>query len=92
MKRSDFLKMGSLGLIGLSLAPSMCLADVLKPDILFFEISLAQWSLHRTIKSGKLNPIDFPVKARKSFDLGSHNHSVHRPQWTYYTLSYAPPW
>lgn len=36
---------------------------------LFFSISLAQWSLHRTIFGGKLDPLDFPVYARKEFDV-----------------------
>ncbi|MFD2561301.1 sugar phosphate isomerase/epimerase family protein [Aquimarina rubra] len=31
----------------------------------FFELSLAQWSLHREIQSGKLDPIDFAEKARE---------------------------
>ena len=33
-----------------------------------FKISLAQWSLHKAIKSGKLSPLDFAKKAR-SFDI-----------------------
>ncbi len=31
----------------------------------FFELSLAQWSLHREIQSGKLDPIDFAQKAKE---------------------------
>ncbi len=34
-----------------------------------FEISLAQWSLHRTIRAGKLAPLDFPRFAREEFDI-----------------------
>ena len=30
-----------------------------------FEISLAEWSLHRTIRSGKLTNLDFPAKAKE---------------------------
>ena len=29
-----------------------------------FRISLAEWSLHRTIRAGKLDPRDFAVLAR----------------------------
>lgn len=36
---------------------------------LFFKISLAQWSLHRSLKSGKLNNFDFPIKAKQDFDI-----------------------
>ncbi|WP_299256444.1 sugar phosphate isomerase/epimerase [uncultured Aquimarina sp.] len=31
----------------------------------FFELSLAQWSLHKEIQSGKLDPIDFAKKAKE---------------------------
>lgn len=31
---------------------------------LFFKLSLAQWSLHRSLFSGKLNPLDFAEKSR----------------------------
>ena len=34
-----------------------------------FRISLAQWSLHRTLESGALDPLDFPAVARKQFGL-----------------------
>src|SRR5690349_5309578 len=33
-------------------------------------ISLAQWSLHRTLQAGHLDPLDFPVVARSWFGLG----------------------
>ncbi|MGY3793483.1 sugar phosphate isomerase/epimerase family protein [uncultured Aquimarina sp.] len=31
----------------------------------FFELSLAQWSLHKEIQSGKLDPMDFAKKAKE---------------------------
>ncbi len=34
-----------------------------------FRISLAEWSLHRTIRSGKITNLDFPVVARKEFGI-----------------------
>jgi len=34
-----------------------------------FLISLAQWSLHRTIFSGELHPLDFPKLALEAFDI-----------------------
>lgn len=69
MNRNQFLKMGSLGLIGLSLTPTVSWSDILTEDEMFFKISLAQWSLHRTIQKGLLDPQDFPIKARKDFDI-----------------------
>lgn len=35
----------------------------------FFKISLAQWSLHKTLFAGKLKNIDFPTKAKKEFGI-----------------------
>jgi sugar phosphate isomerase/epimerase len=34
-----------------------------------YQISLAQWSLHRTLRAGELDPLDFPVFARERFDI-----------------------
>lgn len=34
-----------------------------------FPISLAQWSLHRTIFAGELDPLDFPLFARRQFGI-----------------------
>lgn len=36
-----------------------------------FEISLAQWSLHRELQAGRLDHLDFPVLARREFDIGA---------------------
>lgn len=36
---------------------------------LFFQISLAQWSLHRSLRAGKLSTFDFPAKAKKDFGI-----------------------
>ncbi len=36
---------------------------------LFFEISLAEWSLHRTLRAGKLDNLDFAATAKKEFDI-----------------------
>lgn len=35
------------------------------------EISLAQWSLHRTIYSGRLDHLDFPAKSRNDFGISA---------------------
>ena len=34
-----------------------------------FKISLAQWSLHKSLFGGKLSNIDFPLKAKKDFGI-----------------------
>ncbi len=36
---------------------------------LFFEISLAEWSLHKSLTTGKMTNLDFPVRAKKEFGI-----------------------
>lgn len=36
-----------------------------------FEISLAQWSLHRALRAGQITNLDFPAVARDRFGLGA---------------------
>ncbi|TAE48033.1 MAG: sugar phosphate isomerase/epimerase [Bacteroidetes bacterium] len=38
---------------------------------MFFDISLAQWSLHKTINAGKITNLDFPGIARTEFGIGA---------------------
>lgn len=37
----------------------------------FFSISLAEWSLHRTLRSGDLTNLEFPAFAREQFDISA---------------------
>jgi sugar phosphate isomerase/epimerase len=46
------------------------LASVLRPRKPLFEISLAQWSLHRTLRKKEIDNLDFPKKA-KSFGIAA---------------------
>ena len=39
-----------------------------------FKISLAEWSLHRTLRSGQLDPRDFAPLARREFGLDAVEH------------------
>jgi len=41
---------------------------VVKP---FFEISLAEWSLHKTLRAGKLTNMEFPAKAKNQFGINA---------------------
>ena len=40
--------------------------NITKP---FFEISLAEWSLHKTLKAGKLTNMEFPAKTKNDFGI-----------------------
>ena len=67
--RRDFIqKIGTLtvggGVLG-SLAFSCG-----SPD-LFFQISLAEWSLNKSLKAGTLDNLDFPAKAKNEFGISA---------------------
>ena len=68
LDRRTFVK-GAGAVAGLSLVPDL-LAAKEKP---LFKISLAQWSLHRTLfgRKGftKLDPLDFPAFTKKTFGI-----------------------
>jgi len=40
-----------------------------RPDEPLFRISLAEWSLHRTLRSGRLDHLDFPRTARRVYTI-----------------------
>jgi len=82
--RRNFIKKAggiaiSTGLFGTTLASC---SDLMKeknalalapetPEGLFFQISLAQWSLHKTFWFGKLDNLDFAATARNKFGIGA---------------------
>jgi sugar phosphate isomerase/epimerase len=41
------------------------------PKPLFFKISLAEWSLHKSLFDGKLTNLDFPAKAKNDFGISA---------------------
>jgi len=66
-KRRDFIK--TFGTLTLGAG-----AVVVSPQLFAFkkskfDISLAQWSLHKSLFAGKLDNLNFPVKAKKDFDI-----------------------
>lgn len=65
--RRDFIR--QLGAGALVAAPfSQILAETLAKKPLF-EISLAEWSLHKALFAKKITNLDFPEIARKEFDI-----------------------
>lgn len=80
MNKREFIKLLSYSSAGLatmgfssafsSSAKNLAQGGLLFGDKpLFFKISLAQWSLNKTIFSGKLNHMDFAATAKKEFDI-----------------------
>ncbi|GGG93539.1 xylose isomerase [Parapedobacter pyrenivorans] len=76
--RRSFLKHLGAGALGLSILPALACTgrsesssgDESESDKkLFFDISLAQWSLHKTIFDGKLDNLDFSATAANTFGI-----------------------
>lgn len=69
--RRSFLKEAGIAAAGAGVLAgipfSNTFSNILKKD--FFKISLAEWSLHRTIKEGRLLNMDFPAKAKNDFGI-----------------------
>lgn len=64
--RRAFLKKLGVATAGIAIAPSL---DAFAAKKSWFDISLAQWSLHKTFFAGDLKNIDFPEFAAKKFDI-----------------------
>ena len=69
MNRRTFIKNTSKTTLGMGLALSFPTYGMPKEKELFFKISLAQWSLHRSLRTGKLTTMDFPAKAKNDFGI-----------------------
>ncbi|MBC7817360.1 MAG: TIM barrel protein [Planctomycetaceae bacterium] len=67
IRRRDFLKI-SVALAAAGLVGPLAKAEDKKP---LFEISLAEWSLHRTIKEGKLDNLDFAKAAKHDYGINA---------------------
>lgn len=73
INRREFLKNSGLTAAGLMLAADAELAysAALAAKKPFFSISLAEWSLNRTLKTGKLTNMAFPAKAKNDFGINA---------------------
>ena len=65
--RRQFIKQAAGAAAGLNFMPA-AFAEMTK-DKLFFDISLAEWSLHKALFAKKITNLDFPGIARKDFDI-----------------------
>lgn len=64
--RREFLRNLILATGAVPLLPTLVEAAAPKP---WFEISLAEWSVHKAIFGGQLDNLDFPAKAKNDFDI-----------------------
>ncbi len=71
----EFLKgvglLSSYGLVSGIFEPVTSLGQTPVFKDLFFNISLAEWSLHKALQGKILNHLDFPAKAKKDFDISA---------------------
>ncbi len=69
--RRSFIKTTATALSGAALLPT-ALAEAAPDSVtksLFFDISLAEWSLHKSLFAKKMTNLDFPGIARKEFGI-----------------------
>lgn len=78
MKRRKFIQHSTLAAAGLSIGAWTCHSPAAQSQAgtsqpsngeLFFKISLAQWSLHRTLWSKQLDNLDFAATARNTYGI-----------------------
>jgi len=65
MKRRAFVKNSIVGATALASTPLLSSFIPAKP----LKISLAQWSLHRSINEGKLDPVDFASISKDRYHI-----------------------
>lgn len=66
MQRRAFIQTAMRGLAVSAVPSTLLAAELIMP---IFEISLAQWSLHRAIKAGTLTNLDFPKYTKEEFGI-----------------------
>lgn len=64
--RRSFLKQSLAAVSALAVSPAFSNVVSFAEGI---EISLAEWSFHRTIRAGKLDHLDFAAKAKKDYNI-----------------------
>ena len=70
MDRRQFMKQcGVLGAASMLMPSALAVEKIPAESPLFFDISLAQWSLHRQLRSSALSVLDFPVKTGEVFGI-----------------------
>jgi len=66
MDRRDFVKKSGIVGLGIAASPGILSSCSSEP---WFEISLAQWSLHRALNKGELKHLSFPETAKRDYGI-----------------------
>lgn len=67
MNRRQFVQNSALFAAGFAFSADAFSSESMKKN--FFEISLAEWSLHKAIFANKMTNLDFPVMAKQQFGI-----------------------
>jgi len=67
MNRRQFLQSSTTLAAGLAFNTQNFEQNIIQKS--FFEISLAEWSFHRTLSASKMTNLDFPAIAKKQFGI-----------------------
>ncbi len=70
LNRRSFLLASAKATAGLSMLPMISKASLLSENM-FFDISLAQWSLNKSFRNGDLDPLDFAQIAKKEYGINA---------------------
>lgn len=71
MDRKKFLQLGGLAAVSVGIPGLLARSVYGAESDLFFDISLAQWSLHRSLFDGKIDHLEFPEIAKKEFGISA---------------------
>ena len=75
LDRRSALRAALAGLAAVGAAPSLLAGQApaakAEPPVPRFRISLAQWSLHRALRAGTIDPLDFPAIAIRDYGIGA---------------------
>lgn len=70
--RREFLRKLGLGALGLAVLPTLPMeAFASQNKKMFFDISLAEWSLHKTLFAGEMTNMQFPEVAKKVYGINA---------------------
>lgn len=69
LDRRVFLKASAAVATGSALSALACHSSAAAPKAPLFQISLAEWSLHRALKEGRLDNLDFAKTAKQDYGI-----------------------
>jgi L-ribulose-5-phosphate 3-epimerase len=69
LNRRSFIKQSAALAAGVSMTPLIQTTAFSRESRPLFQISLAQWSLHRALRAGKMDHMDFPKASKQDYGI-----------------------